>query len=305
MKKMFKNLFGIIIFIISFICVDGLCARFFETIPIIAKKEMVYNEITDVGVVYKSIFADVYYCDTIIELYNGSGDMNLAKEVKRYYQNKNTNFVCDVYISETGEFLEEAIDFEYMALSAEGIYKAGYNSEGYNKKLNVFTKNFVGYYAVREEYQDIYMFDVDDFSKKPIKLEIEGYDLVWRTLGGVSYSPSGNIMVFQYFCGYREEQWMGEQKYTEEDCKVNSDDNGIYVFRVNGINDYTKIGYYSDKRNEYIDEYQESYFLIYKILDDENIIIKYTVTNNKHEKPYNEIYYKWNIMDNTLTEWQV
>ena len=305
MKKIFKIILGIIIFIISFICVDGLCARFFKTRPIIAKKEKVYNEITDVGVVYRSIFADVYYCDTIIELYNDKGYMNLEKEVKRYYQKKDTDFVCDVYISEMGEFSEEVSDFEYMSLKVEAIYKAGYNSEGYNKKLNVFTENFLGYYAVKEEYQDIYMFDVNDFNKKPIKLEIEGYDLVWRTLGGVSYSPSGNIMVFQYFCGYREEQWMGEQKYTEEDCKVNSDDNGIYVFRVNGINDYTKIGYYSDKRNEYIDEYKESYFRLYKILDDENIIIKYTVTNNKHEEPYKEIYYKWNIINDTLTEWQV
>ena len=63
-----------------------------------------------------------------------------------------------------GEFTQEVSDFEYMALSAEGIYKAGYNSEGYNKKLNVFTNNFLGYYAVKEEYQDIYMFDVNDFN---------------------------------------------------------------------------------------------------------------------------------------------
>ena len=250
MKKIFKIILGIIIFIISFICVDGLCARFFKTRPIIAKKEKVYNEITDVGVVYRSIFADVYYCDTIIELYNDKGYMNLEKEVKRYYQKKDIDFVCDVYISEMGEFSEEVSDFEYMSLKVEAIYKAGYNSEGYNKKLNVFTENFLGYYAVNE-------------------------------------------------------QWMGEQKYTEEDCKVNSDDNGIYVFRVNGINDYTKIGYYSDKRNEYINEYKESYFLIYKILDDENIIIKYTVTNNKHEEPYKVVYYKWNIINDTLTEWQV
>ena len=71
----FKFILGIIIFMISFICVDGLCARFFNTRPIIAKKEIVYNEITDVGVVYKSIFADVYYCDTIIEIYNDKDEL--------------------------------------------------------------------------------------------------------------------------------------------------------------------------------------------------------------------------------------
>lgn len=305
MKKYLKIILGISIFIISFICVDGLCAKFLKTRPIIAKKEIVRNEVTDIGVVYKTLFAHVYYCDTVMEVYNSQGWLNLEKEVKRYYQNKESDFVCEPYISETREFETETVDFEYMAISAEGTYKAGYFERSYNKKLNIYTYNFVGYYSVREIYQNIYMFDVNDFSKEPIVLGIDGYDMVWRTRSGVSYSDSGNIMAFEYFCGYRDEQWMGNQKYSYEDCLRNTDKNGINVFRVNGINDYTFLGYFSDSRNPYLDEYKDSYFHMYDIIDDENIIIKYTVTNNKHAEPYKEVYYKWNIIDDTLVEWKV
>lgn len=305
MKKNLKIILGLLIFIISFICIDGLCARFLDTRPIFAKKQTVYNEITDIGVVYKSLFADVYYCDTVLTIYNSKGMSKIEKDLKRYYQAKNSDFVCDPYISEHREFDEETKDYEYMSIHAEGSYKAGYYENSYNKKLNTYTLNFVGYYAVNEEYKNIYMFDVNDFSKKPIVLEVDGYDMVWRTVGGVSYSPSGNIMVFEYFCGYRDDQWAGEQKYTEEDCKKNNDNNGINVFRVNGINDYTFLGYFPYSRNQYLDEYKESYFHIYDIIDDENIIIKYRVTHNKQEAPEMEVYYKWNITDDTLTEWQV
>ena len=73
MKKYLKIILGILIFIISFICVDGLCAKFLNTRPIIAKKEIVRNEVTDIGFLYKSLFADVYYCDTVMEVYNSKG----------------------------------------------------------------------------------------------------------------------------------------------------------------------------------------------------------------------------------------
>jgi len=305
MKKIVKIILGLLIFTLSFVLVDGLCARYLNTRPIIAKKEIVRNEVTDIGVVYKSIFADVYYCDTVMEVYNSKGWLNLEKEIKRYYQDKNSKFSCDPYISEQREFNIETVDFEYMAISAEGGYKAGYFERAYNKKLNVYTHNFVGAFAVREIYQNIYMFDVDDFSKEPIILGINGYDMAWRTRGGVSYSPSGNIMVFEYFCGYRDEQWAGNQKYSKEDCKKNTDNNGINVFKVNGINDYTFLGYFPYSRNPYLDEYKDSYFHIYDILDDENIVIKYRVTHNKHAEPEMEVYYKWNIIDDTLTEWKV
>lgn len=305
MKKCLKMILGFLIFIISFICVDGLCARFLNTRPVISKKEIVRNEVTDIGILYKSLFADVYYCDTVVEVQNGEGLSSLIKEIKRYYRNKDSDFICDPYMSEIRELDTEIVDYEYMSLSAEGAYKSGLWNYAYNKKLNVYTHNFVGAVAVREVIQNIYMFDVNDFSKKPIVLGINGYDMIWRTVNGVSYSDSGNIMVFEYFCGYRDEQWMGNQRYSYEDCKKNNDNNGINVFKVNGINDYTFLGYFPDSRNPYLDEYKDSYFHIYDIMDDENIIIKYTVTNNKHAEPYMEVYYKWNIIHDTLTEWKV
>ena len=317
MKKFLKIFLGIIIFTISFILIDGLCAIYMNTRPLFAYKEDVvrnlgkYDSVVD-GVLYKSLFADVYYCNTVIESYDIDGNSQIEEKVIRYYKNKGEEFVCDTYINLRSEIYEsyreeakEYRDILYMRYDAEGRYEANYYHESYNSKLNVFTHNYLGDYYVSDEYQDIYMFDTNDFSKEPVKLEIEGFDMVWRTVGYIRYSPTGNIMVFEYFCGFRSEQWMGEQKYTEEDCKNNSDDNGIYAFSVNGINDYTLLGYYSDKRNEYVSEYKDSYFHVYDIVDDENIIIKYTVTHNKHMEPEREVYYKWNIIDDTLTEWQV
>lgn len=315
MKKVLKGVLGILIFIITFICIDGLCARYMDTRPIIAKKEEVIQGgsiKSKIGYVYKSLFADVYYCDTIYETYDENDNLNREKGVSRHYISKGHEFFCPIWINEKEEiyipYREESIknrNMEYMKINAEGLYKAKYGFlNSYNKKLNIFTENYLGDYYVDEEYQNIYMFDVNDFSKEPIVLEIDGYDMIWRT-HGVSYSPSGNIMVFEYFCGYRDEQWMGPQKYTKEDCDKNIDNNGINVFKVNGINDYTFLGYYADSRNLYINEYKDSYFHIYDILDDENIIIKYRVTHNKHVEPEMEVYYKWNIIDDTLTEWQV
>lgn len=304
MKKILKIVLWVFLFAVSFVCVDGICARYLKTRPILSKKEAVFSEISDVGVVYKSIFADVYYCDTIVEYYNAEGQMDLEKEVRRYYEKKNSDFVCDVYLSDTTQFEESKVGLEYMQIKAEGIYKAGYSSESYNKKLNLFTYNFVGTSKATDAYQDVYMFDVRDFSKEPIKLVVDGFDVAWRT-NSIQYSPSGNIMVFYYSCGYRPEQWMGEQKYTEEECIQNSKDNGIYVFKVNGINDYTLLSHFSESRNPYKKEYRDSYFRIDRVLDDENVLIQYLVTNNKQEEPTDVVYYVWNIVDDTLTEWQV
>jgi len=314
MKRILKFVMGIMIFVISFICIDGFCARFLGTRPIISKKEMVIQGGAEIhsGYVYKSLFADVYYCNTIVESYDANGKSMIVDEVRRYYINKDEDFVCDTYINLRDEkyelYREEAKEYRnilYMRYDAEGRYRANYDIESYNKKLNVFTYNYLGDYYVDSEYQDIYMFDIDDFSKEPVRLELDGFDLLWRTVGDIKYSPSGNIMVFEYFCGYRSEQWMGEQKYTEDDCNKNSDENGVYVFRVNDIDDYSLLGYFSDNRNEFVSEYKDSYFHIYDVIDDENIIIKYTVTNNKHMEPEKEVYYKWNITLDTLTEWQV
>ena len=316
MKKILKIILGIVIFIISFICVDGLCARFLDTKPIVSLKEEVIQGgsiKSKIGYVYKSIFADVYYCDTIYEDYDE--DNNLIREdgISRHYVDRGSNFDCPVWINEKDDiyesYREEAIKYrnmEYMKIDAKGLYESNFGFfMSTNKKLGSIAVNYLGDYYVDSEYFGIYLFDTDNFDKEPVKLEIGGYDIPWRVVGSVSYSKSGNIMVFEYFCGYRPDQWMGEQKYNEEDCKKNNDHNGINVFKVNGINDYEFYGYFPDSRNQYIDEYKDSYFHIHKILDDENIIIKYTVTNNKHGEPYMEVYYKWNIVDDTHTLWQV
>ena len=313
MKKILRIIIGILIFIISFICIDGLCARFFDTRPIVSKKEVLSRGILDIdsGFVYKSLFADVYYCDTVVTTYDSDGNSTITSKVIRYYRERGAEFECQYYIDEKVEirepYREQAVkltNMEYMKLDAEGLYKAKYDSFGsYNKKLNVFTINYVGDYKVDYEYQDVYMFDVDNFSNDPVKLRIDGFDLVWRTTGKIHYSPSGNIMVFYYSCGYKE-QWAGWQKYTNSDCDINNKENGIYVFRVDGIKNYTLLKYYSEDRNDFISNYKDSYFGIYKIIDDENILIKYTVTSNRQIEPDMEVYYIWNIVDDTITESQ-
>ena len=313
MKRMLRFIFGIIIFIISFILIDGLCAIYMNTRPLFAYKDNIFRSdgVID-GVVYKSLFADVYYCNTVIESYDDKGIGIIDERVLRYYKTKGEDFVCDTYIDLRYEvydpYREDAMehrDILYMKYDAEGLYKSNYAPYSYNSKLNVFTHNYLGDYYVDPEYYNVYMFNVSDFSLEPIKLEIDGFDLTWRTIGDIRYSSTGNIMAFEYFCGYRSEQWMGEQKYTEEDCIKNSDENGIYVFGVNDINDYTMVGYFPYDRNIYMDLYKDSYFHIYDVIDDENIIIKYIITNNKQEEPAYEIYYKWNIIDDSLVEWQV
>lgn len=318
MKRILKIGITLIIFIISFICVDGLCSRFFNTRPIIAMKNVLVSDNVKVknGYVYKSLFANVYYCNTIYTSYDNDGNKIIEDKIMRYYFNNKTDFVCPIWVDERSEinqtYRDEAIkhtDTEYMKLAVMGLYKAGYYKTNsllgsYNSKLGVYIYNFIGdSLYVSEELQDVYMFDVNDFSKEPIKMKIDGYDLTWRGTNIVN-SPSGNIMAFYYVCGYRDDQWMGWQKYNQDDCLVNDKDNGVYVFRVNGINDYTLLKVYPEDRNMYLKEYKESYFNIYKIIDDENIVFKYIVTNNKQEAPLLEVYYKWNIISDTLTEWQ-
>lgn len=313
MKKILKIVIGIIIFILVFIVVDGLCAKFLDTRPIIAKREVVVQGASKLqsGYVYKSLFSDVYYCNTIYESYDEENNLIREEKITRHYVDKFSEFVCPIYIYERAEILkpyeEEAIkyrNFDYMKSFVEGIYKAGYNFGSYNSKLGLYSYNSLGSSYVDYDHYGIYLFDVDDFSKEPIKMEIEGFDLTWRSFNMID-SPSGNIMAFYYGCGYRQELWIGSQKYTQEDCNTNSEDNGIYVFIVNGINDYSLLKFFPEARNEYLDDYKDSYFRIYDIIDDENIIIKYTVTNNKQLEPYMEVYYKWNIIDDTLVEWQV
>lgn len=54
MKKILRIVFGILIFIISFIRIDGLCARFLDTKTIISRREVLSRGILDIdsGFVY-------------------------------------------------------------------------------------------------------------------------------------------------------------------------------------------------------------------------------------------------------------
>ena len=99
MKRMLRFIFGIIIFIISFILIDGLCAIYMNTRPLFAYKDNIFRSdgVID-GVVYKSLFADVYYCNTVIESYDDKGIGIIDERVLRYYKTKGEDFVCDTYI---------------------------------------------------------------------------------------------------------------------------------------------------------------------------------------------------------------
>ena len=86
-----------------------------------------------------------------------------------------------------------------------------------------------------------------------------------------------------------------------DDCMKNKDTSGIYVFRVKGINDYEKINFYKED-NSYLEEYPESYFVIEKVINDTEMIIKMILTKNKQEEPDKIIYIKWNFITNKSEE---
>ena len=98
-----------------------------------------------------------------------------------------------------------------------------------------------------------------------------------------------------------ENQWGGYRKYSEEDCKNNKDTTGIYVFRINSINDYEKINFYKED-NSYLEEYPESYFSIQEVINDTEMIIKYVLTKNKQTEVDKIIYVKWNFITDKSEE---
>lgn len=311
MKKVLRVFLISLGLIVSLVLLDGFSARYLKTRPLIAKKENVKSGIMDSGVVYKSLFADIYYCNTILNKYDEDNNRVREEIVMRYYKKKGEDFICPVLIDERDEiytnYFDETVeysDFDYMKNYAEGLYKSKLvdNGYGYNKKLGVYIVNFNGHSKISEELQDVYMFSVSDFSKDPIKLTIPGFDLQWRAYQIYS-SPEGEILAFQYSCGYKE-MWSGEQKYSKEDCLLNEKEDGIYVFKVNGINDYEQIEYLSDYENEYLEEYPDTYFYIDKITSEKEIVIKYIVSKNKQEEPIMEVKKIWNIEDGTLKDYQ-
>lgn len=311
MKKIGKILIFILLIIDSLILVDGFSARYFRTRPLIAKKEKTVIGVSKSGVVYKSLFANVYYCDAIDEYYDEEHNLIREEKTVRFYKDKDdTEFQCEMIInvrdSIFSEYYDEAKkynDLEYMKLYAKGLYEAKYNNIGsYNKKMNIYIVNFIGDYKVSDKYQDVYMFDIDDFTKEPVKLEIDGFDMAWRS-SYIMSSPTGNSLAFYYGCGYKE-MWAGEQKYSYQDCVNNKKTSGIYVFKVNGINDYEQMAYLAEDRNEYTKEYPDTYFLIDKVISDDELVIKYIVSKNKQEEPIKEIKKIWNFKLDTIKDYQ-
>ena len=313
-KNIFKWVLLVIMGLILIVLVDGICTKYFNTRPLIAKKEVAYysddekNTVPlELGVVYKSIFADVYYCDTTVDTYDSEYHMERKQKIIRYYLKKGELFTCKSSISyypgdegiKNYVDMDNPSDMEYIKSIARDLY--GQELDGLydvNNKMGVMIYNFLGY-PINTKYRDVYMFDINDFSKDPIKLSIDGFDMTWRSTNYKS-SPSGNIFSFYYTCGYRD-QWGGYRKYSEEDCKNNKDTTGIYVFMVNGINDYEKINFYKENNN-YLEEYPESYFSIQEVISDTEMIIKYVLTKNKQTEPDKIIYVKWNFITDKSEE---
>ena len=302
-KNIFKTIGLVVIGLVLILLVDGICAKYLKTRPLIAKKEVAYyndgNKNTiplELGIVYKSLFT-----------YDKEYHMEREQKVIRYYLKKGEKFTCKSSISYYPEDdgirdyvdMDNPSDKEYIKSVAKDLYKQKLDGlYDVNNKMGVMIYNLLGY-PIDNEYRDVYMFDINDFSKEPVKLTIEGFDMAWRSTNYKS-SPSGNILSFYYSCGYKE--YLGTQgKYSLEDCNNNKDTNGIYVFKVKGINDYEKINFYKED-NSYIEEYPESYFVIEKVINDTEMIIKMVITKNKQEEPSKITYIKWNFITNKSEE---
>lgn len=319
MKKYFKYVVIVMVFLFTLCVVDMVCYSYFGTKPLVAKKEVINNYSVDVGVLYRTILSDIYYCDTTVDTYDDNG-MNRQQKMIRYVIKKGDTFTCKSNISyyntaddytnsenhndSINDYLSDnnPSDIEYMKYYVKDLYNNNLDGlYGINNKLNILIYNFNGLSTIDEKYYDVYMFDYNDFTKDPVKLSIESFDLVWR---GTSYksSPSGEILSFYYNCGYHEGQWLGEQKYTKEDCENNRSTSGIYVFKVNNINNFEEIAYFPESNNDYVNEYKDSYFGITEVLNDEEMIITYVITNNKQEEPFKKVNYIWNFIDNTIKE---
>ncbi len=313
-KRLIKTVCLILIGMLVVILVDGVCTKYFKTRPLIAKREVAYyhdsssNTIPlELGVVYKSIFADIYYCDTTVDTYDKEYHMSREQKIIRYYLKKGEKFTCKSSISYYPDYvgikdyvdMDNPSDKEYIKSIAKDLYNQKLDGiYDVNNKMGVMIYNLLGYH-IDNEYQDVYMFDINDFSKEPVKLLIEGFDMAWRSSNYKS-SPSGNILTFNYSCGYKE--YFGESgKYSLEDCEKNRDTTGIYVFRVKGINDYEKINFYKED-NSYLEEYPEGYFVISKVINDEEMIIKFVLTKNKQEEPDKIVYVKWNFITDKSEE---
>ena len=314
-KNIFRVLGLVIIGFILIVLVDFVCSKYFKTRPLIAKKEVVAYYIDgekntvplESGIVYKSLFADVYYCDTTVDTYDSEYHMEREQKIIRYYLKKGEVFTCKSSISyypgdegiKNYVDMDNPSDMEYIKSIAKDLYKQKLDGlYDVNNKMGVMIYNFLGY-PIDNEYRDVYMFDINDFSKEPVKLTIEGFDMTWRSTNYKS-SPSGNILSFYYSCGYKE--YLGtHRKYSEEDCKNNKDTTGIYVFRINSINDYEKINFYKED-NSYLEEYPESYFSIQEVINDTEMIIKYVLTKNKQTEVDKIIYVKWNFITDKSEE---
>ena len=137
-KNIFKTIGLVVIGLVLILLVDGICAKYLKTRPLIAKKEVAYyndgNKNTiplELGIVYKSLFADVYYCDTTVDTYDKEYHMEREQKVIRYYLKKGEKFTCKSSISYYPEDdgirdyvdMDNPSDKEYIKSVAKDLYK--------------------------------------------------------------------------------------------------------------------------------------------------------------------------------------
>ena len=87
-----------------------------------------------------------------------------------------------------------------------------------------------------------------------------------------------------------------------DECNSNKKTSGIYVFRVNGINDFEQLAFYPEERNIYLSEYPDSSLYIGEVSNDEELIIVNNVSKNKQESPDKIISIKWNFINDESEE---
>ena len=247
--------------------IDYSLVTFMDRVPLLAFKTMEGD-----NVIYETWYAKVYYCGE-----------------ERHYVEKNSKYSCPKV--EQGETLLR--DWEFMAYSAEDWYTNDLWGYRYNQFLNRYAYTSLGSNYVSENLWGWYLYSVDDYEEVPIKIEIDGKDMDWRTTDNW-FSNDGKVMAFWYNCGYFAEQWMGEQKYTQEDCLANEKESGAYVYTVNSDFTYDYVGFLRFDERIFDDEALASYFRISEVVSEEEVELKYIITDDINGEPIEIKYFVWN-----------
>ena len=168
-KKIFRVLGLVIIGFILIVLVDFVCSKYFKTRPLIAKREIAYYNSDDknmmpleLGIVYKSLFADVYYCDTTVDTYDSEYHMEREQKVIRYYLKKGEKFTCKSSISyypgdkgiKDYVDMDNPSDMEYIKSIAGDLYSQKLDRlYDINNKMGVMIYNLLGY-PIDDEYRE-------------------------------------------------------------------------------------------------------------------------------------------------------